>query len=290
MPDTESKKRKLPPWLRRPLPADGPFNHTRNIIDSLGLETICSNANCPNRGQCWTRGTATVLILGKVCTRNCKFCSVACGKPDPPDVTEPFRLARMAKLMDLKYLVITSVNRDDLSDGGAGHFRDCINEVRRQCLDMKFEILTPDFRNCQKQALEILSSSLPFVFAHNVETVPSLYKIARAGGNYQRSLNLLKMAKECSDNIQTKSSIMLGLGETDDEVEQVLKDLYNSGCQRLTIGQYLKPSKNSLQVVKYITPDKFDFWKRKAIELGFSWVISSPFARSSYFAEQENTL
>ncbi len=290
MPDTESKKRKLPPWLRRPLPADGPFNHTRNIIDSLGLETICSNANCPNRGQCWTRGTATVLILGKVCTRNCKFCSVACGKPDPPDVTEPFRLARMAKLMDLKYLVITSVNRDDLSDGGAGHFRDCINEVRRQCLDMKFEILTPDFRNCQKQALEILSSSLPFVFAHNVETVPLLYKIARAGGNYQRSLNLLKMAKECSDNIQTKSSIMLGLGETDDEVEQVLKDLYNSGCQRLTIGQYLKPSKNSLQVVKYITPDKFDFWKRKAIELGFSWVISSPFARSSYFAEQENTL
>jgi len=225
-----------------------------------------------------------------VCTRNCKFCSVACGKPEPPDFTEPFRLARMAKQMELKYLVITSVNRDDLSDGGAGHFRDCINQVRQQCPDMKFEILTPDFRNCQKLALKILSKALPFVFAHNVETVPSLYKIARVGGNYQRSLNLLKMVKEYSDNIQIKSSIMLGLGETDDEVEHVLKDLYNSGCQRLTIGQYLKPSKNSLQVVEYITPDKFDFWKRKAIELGFSWIISSPFARSSYFAEQENTL
>ena len=288
--NTESKQRKLPPWLRRPLPSGGNFNHTRNILDSLGLETICSNANCPNRGQCWTRGTATVLILGKVCTRNCKFCSVACGKPEPPDIIEPFRLARMAKQMGLKYLVITSVNRDDLSDGGAGHFCNCINEVRQQCPDMKFEILTPDFRNCQKQALKILTPALPFVFAHNVETVPSLYKTARTGGNYQRSLNLLKMAKEYSDNIQTKSSIMLGLGETDDEVEQVLNDLHNTGCQRLTIGQYLKPSKHSLQVVEYINPDKFDFWKQKAIELGFRWIISSPFARSSYLAEQENTL
>ncbi len=285
-----SKRRKLPPWLRRPLPSNATFHYTRNILDSLGLETICSKANCPNQGQCWSKGTATVLILGNVCTRNCKFCSVASGKPDPPDITEPLRLARMAKQMKLKYIVITSVNRDDLPDGGAGHFRDCINEVRQQCPDMKFEILTPDFLNCQKQALKILSTSLPFVFAHNVETVPSLYKIARKGGDYQRSLNLLKMAKECSKNIHTKSSIMLGLGETDDEIEQVLKDLCNVGCERVTIGQYLKPSKNSLEVVEYITPDKFDFWKQKAIELGFHWIISSPFARSSYFADQENTL
>jgi lipoic acid synthetase len=288
--DIKSKRRKLPPWLRRPLPSDANFHHTRSILDSLGLETICSSANCPNQGQCWSKGTATVLILGKVCTRNCKFCSVACGKPDPPDITEPLRLARMAKQMKLKYLVITSVNRDDLPDGGAGHFRDCIKEVIRQCPDMKLEILTPDFRNCPKKALKILSTALPFVFAHNVETVPSLYKIARKGGNYQRSLNLLKMAKNYSDNIQTKSSIMLGLGETDDEVEQVLNDLYNTGCERITIGQYLKPSKNSLDVVEYITPDKFDFWKQKATKLGFRWVISAPFARSSYFAEQENTL
>ena len=283
-----SEGKKLPPWLRRPLPAEATFHRTQQVLSSLGLETICSNANCPNRGECWTRGTATVLILGNVCTRNCKFCSVACGKPEPPDPTEPSRLARMAKQMRLKYLVITSVNRDDLPDGGAGHFRDCINKVRQQCPDMKFEILTPDFRNCQARALKILHTALPFVFAHNVETVPSLYRTARAGGNYQRSLNLLKMAKECSYNIQTKSSIMLGLGETDAEVEQVLKDLRNVGCDRVTIGQYLRPSKNSLEVVEYIIPARFDRWKQRAVELGFSWVISSPFARSSYFAEQEN--
>jgi lipoic acid synthetase len=286
---TSNKPRKLPHWLRRPLPAGEIYNRTSNILSSLGLETICNNANCPNRGECWSRGTATVLILGNICTRNCKFCSVAKGRPEPLDPTEPQRLAEMAKRMGLKYLVITSVDRDDLSDGGAGHFRDCINTVRKHCPDMKFEILTPDFRNCQSQAIEILADALPFVFAHNVETVPSLYPIARAGGNYQLSLNLLKMAKESYDNIQTKSSIMLGLGEADDELEQVLQDLRNAGCDRLTIGQYLKPSKDSLEVAEYIPPAKFDFWKQKAVSLGFSWVISSPFARSSYFAEQEST-
>jgi lipoic acid synthetase len=175
-----SKSRRLPPWLRRPLPADAGFRHTSKVLESLGLQTICSNANCPNRGECWSRGTATVLILGNICTRNCKFCSVAAGKPEPPDKTEPERLARMAKQMKLKYIVITSVDRDDLPDGGAAHFRDCIEEVRKQCPDMKFEILTPDFRNCQARALRILKSSLPFVFAHNVETVPSLYPLCWA--------------------------------------------------------------------------------------------------------------
>lgn len=284
---TGSRRRKLPPWLKRALSADETFIETERILNSLSLETICSNANCPNRGQCWSRGTATVLILGRICTRNCKFCSVAVGKPLPPDPTEPSRLAEMAKQMKLKYLVITSVNRDDLPDGGAAHFRDCINEVRRQRPDMKFEMLTPDFRKCQESAIEILHDCLPFVFAHNVETVPSLYKKARAGGNYQRSLNLLKMANENFRSIQIKSSIMLGLGETDPEIEEVLKDLRNVGCDRITIGQYLKPSKNSLEVTEYITPEKFDFWKKRAMELGFSWVISSPFARSSYFAELE---
>jgi len=285
---TKHRTRRLPPWLRRPLPSSGSYQHTNQVLDSLGLQTICSNANCPNRGECWSRGTATVLILGNICTRNCKFCSVTSGRPEPPDKTEPERLAEMAKQMKLKYLVITSVNRDDLPDGGAGHFRDCIDIVRRQCPDVKFEILVPDFRNCQARAVEILRDVLPFVFAHNVETVPSLYSIARTGGDYQQSLNLLKMAKENYDNVQTKSSIMLGLGETDTEVEQVLRDLCGVGCDRLTIGQYLKPSKDSLDVVKYITPAKFDLWKHKAIELGFSWVISGPFARSSYFAEQQS--
>ncbi len=280
--------RKLPPWLKRPWPAGHSFQHTRETVESLGIETICTNANCPNRGECWGRGTATVLILGNVCTRNCRFCSVGTGKPQPPDPTEPTRLADMAKQMNIRYLVLTSVNRDDLPDGGASHFRDCIAEVRRQCPAMRFEILTPDFRGCTEQALETLASALPFVFAHNVETVPSLYPAARSGGNYEYSLGVLQMAHDRYPGVATKSSIMLGLGESDDEVEQVLRDLHRVGCDRLTIGQYLKPSKDSLAVVEYITPEKFAWWKERATEIGFSWVLSSPFARSSYFAEQEN--
>jgi len=283
------KSRKLPVWLRRPLPASQAYHHTDSTLNALGLETICMHANCPNRGECWGRGTATVLILGNICARNCRFCSVQKGSPLPPDPTEPQRIAEMVKQMNLKYLVITSVSRDDLPDGGAEHFSNCINTARQQCPDVKFEILTPDFRHCQAEALEILNSALPFVFAHNIETVPSLYPAARSGGDYQLSLNLLKMAKQKCPGIQTKSSIMLGLGETDDEVEQVLKDLRNADCDRITIGQYLKPSKDSIDVVEYITPAKFNWWQQKARQLGFSWVISAPFARSSYFAEQQNT-
>jgi len=279
---------RLPAWLRRPMPAGEEYDRTAKILSNLGLETICTNANCPNRGECWRRGTATVLILGNICTRNCKFCSVAKGKPKPPDPAEPKRLARLVQKLALKYLVITSVDRDDLLDGGAAHFRDCINEVRSQIPDTKFEILVPDFRSCQKEAIEILSDALPFVFAHNVETVPSLYPIARMGGDYQLSLNLLKLVKKCCNDVPTKSSIMLGLGESDAEVEQVLKDLRNAGCDRITIGQYLKPSKDSLDVVEYITPEKFDCWKDRAAELGFNWVISAPFARSSYLAELDS--
>jgi len=286
---TDHEPRRLPRWLRRPLPAGENYNRTHKILSSLALETICNDANCPNRGECWSRGTATVLILGKLCTRNCRFCSVATGLPLPPDPTEPSRLAEATKRLGLRYLVVTSVTRDDLPDGGASHFHNCINKVREQYPHMKFEILTPDFRNCQTQAIEILQDALPFVFAHNVETAPSLYRLARAGSNYQRSLNLLRMAKERYGNAATKSSVMLGLGETDAEIEQVLKDLRSTGCDRITIGQYLKPSKNSLEVVEYIPPAKFDWWKQKAIELGFTWVMSSPFARSSYFAEQEIT-
>ncbi len=282
--------RKLPRWLKRPMPSGRTFYHTDEVLNELGLETICTNANCPNRGECWGRGTATVLILGNVCTRSCKFCSVAKGKPSPPDTQEPAKLAEMAKRMKLKYFVITSVNRDDLQDGGAGHFRDCINKVREEIPEMKFEILTPDFAGCQEEAIEILADALPFVFAHNVETVASLYRIARSGADYQRSLQLLKMAKESYQNIVTKSSLMLGLGESDQEVEQVLRDLRSVGCDRITIGQYLKPSRNSLDVAEYVQPEKFDFWRHRCIDLGFRWVMSSPFTRSSYFAEKENVL
>ncbi len=281
--------RKLPDWLRRPLPADEPFAHTKAILSDLNLNTICSHANCPNRGECWQRGTATVLILGNICTRGCKFCSVAKGKPLPPDPTEPEKLAQMAQKLNLHYLVITSVDRDDLPDGGASHFHDCIQTVRRQCPEMKFEILTGDFRNCQDRALSILKDALPFVFAHNVETVPSLYPKARQGGDYTLSLGLLEKAKKILGDMPTKSSLMLGLGETDDQIEQVLKDLRGVGCGRITIGQYLKSSKDALDVVEYVHPDKFEYWRQKAYQIGFDWVISAPFARSSYFAETQNT-
>lgn len=283
-----SNARRLPPWLRRPWPAGHSFQHTEQTLESLHIETICDHANCPNKGECWGRGTATVLILGNVCTRNCKFCSVGTGRPEPPDPTEPARLARMVREMGLKYLVMTSVNRDDLPDGGAGHFRDCIAEVRKQCPSARFEILTPDFRDNQSEALDILADVLPFVFAHNVETVPSLYPKARSGGDYRLSLRLLEMAAQRYPGIPTKSSIMLGLGETDDQVMQVLCDLRTVGCERITIGQYLRPSGDSLDVVEYVRPEKFDWWAQQARNVGLGWVQSSPFARSSYFAERED--
>ncbi|MBN1457524.1 MAG: lipoyl synthase [Sedimentisphaerales bacterium] len=279
---------KLPPWLKRRIPASDSYKHTHHVLSTLGLETICTNANCPNRGECWDRGTATVLILGNICTRNCAFCSVAGGKPEPVDATEPMRVAKMATEMKLKYLVITSVDRDDLKDAGAGHFADVVNTCRNENRQLQFELLVPDFKGCQDEALEILSNALPFVFGHNVETVPSLYSKARPGSNYRRSLGLLKKAKEKFPHTETKSSIMLGLGESKDEVIEVLKDLRQVNCDRISIGQYLRPTKRSLEVAEYVEPEIFDWWKKKATELGFGWVMSSPFTRSSYHAEEKN--
>ena len=286
---TETNHRRLPPWLKRRIGSGQVFEHTHQTLDTLGLQTICTHANCPNRGECWSRGTATVLILGNICTRNCKFCSVGHGKPLPPDATEPDRVAQMAKEMGLKYLVITSVDRDDLPDGGAGHFRDVIARCRQVVPELGFELLVPDFRDCQDTALTILSAAVPFVFGHNVETVPSLYSKARPGGDYQRSLELLRKAKAVWPKIKTKSSLMLGLGEKDDEVLAVLKDLRQVGCDRVSIGQYLRPSKDSLDVVEYVTPEKFEWWAQQAKALGFSWVMSSPFTRSSYHAEDKGS-
>lgn len=280
-------KRRLPEWLKRRIGAGQTFQHTHHTLDTLGLETICTNANCPNRGDCWSRGTATVLILGNICTRNCKFCSVGHGKPLPPDATEPDRVAQMVKQMRLKYLVITSVDRDDLADGGAGHFRNVIKRCKEILPTLEFELLVPDFRDCQDTAIDILSDALPFVFGHNVETVPSLYSTARPGGDYRRSLDLLEKAKQVLPKTQTKSSLMLGLGEKDAELMQVLEDLRAIGCDRLALGQYLRPDKHSLEVVEYIRPEKFEWWAKQAHELGFSWVQSSPFTRSSYHAEEK---
>ncbi|AQQ72186.1 Lipoyl synthase [Limihaloglobus sulfuriphilus] len=279
--------RRLPPWLKRPMGIGETFSRTNESISGLGIETICDHANCPNKGECWSRGTATVLILGGICTRNCKFCSVGHGKPLPPDPTEPARVAELARRMKLKYLVITSVDRDDLQDGGASQFRDVVLETRKAVEGIQFELLVPDFRDSQEKSIEILAEAFPFVFGHNIETVPQLYPIARPGGDYQRSLNLLLMVKEKYPRIQTKSSIMLGLGETDEQVLQTLKDLRRHKCDRVSLGQYLRPSKESLEVAEYVTPEKFDQWAQKARQIGFSWVMSSPFTRSSYHAEEK---
>lgn len=280
-------KRRLPPWLKRRIGEGEVFMQTHHTLDELGLQTICTNANCPNKGDCWSRGTATVLILGNICTRNCRFCSVGHGKPLPPDATEPQRVAAMTRRMNLKYLVITSVDRDDLADGGAGHFRDVIQQCRKDVPGLEFELLVPDFRDCQDEALEILEPVLPFVFGHNVETVPALYSKARPGGVYRRSLDLLEKAAKRWPKTPAKSSIMLGLGETDEQVMEVLADLRSVGCDRVAIGQYLRPSKESLEVVEYVTPEKFEWWRMQAAGLGFSWVQSSPFTRSSYHAEEK---
>jgi len=279
---------KLPPWLKRRIPASDSYKHTHHVLSTLGLETICTNANCPNRGECWDRGTATVLILGNICTRNCAFCSVAGGKPEPVDATEPMRVAKMANEVKLNYLMITRVDRDDVKDAGAGHFADVVNTCRKENPQLEFELLVPDFKGCQGKALEILSGALPFVFGHNVETVPSLYSKVRPGSDYRRSLELLKKAKEKLPHTETKSSIMLGLGESKEEVIEVLKDLRQANCDRISIGQYLRPTKRSLEVAEYVEPEIFDWWKKKATELGFGWVMSSPFTRSSYHAEKKN--
>jgi lipoic acid synthetase len=231
-----------------------------------------------------------VQILGNICTRNCGFCSVPHGSPLPPDATEPGRIARLVQELDLRYLVITSVDRDDLPDGGASQFAECISAVRAARPATRFEILTPDFRGCQDMAMEILGRVRPFVFGHNVETVPRLYPKARPGGDYARSLQLLRNAHAAWPQTPLKSALMLGLGETAQEVAQVLADLRDCGVQRIAIGQYLRPDKDSLPVAEYIEPVRFEQLRRQAAQMGFRWVMASPFTRSSYFAEQDNAI
>lgn len=276
---------KLPSWIKKRIGSGRGYVKTQGELYSLGIDTICTEARCPNQGECWARGTATVLILGRICTRNCRFCSVASGTPDPPDPDEPGRVAELAGKLGITYLVLTSVDRDDLGDGGAGQFRDVVRACRERFPAMAFELLVPDFKGVQEKALEVLDAVRPFIFAHNVETVPELYPKARSGGDYRRSLELLEKAKDRWPDGESKSSIMLGLGETKDQVLQVLHDLRGVGVDRLCLGQYLQPTSQSLEVVEFIPPETFEWWKEKALELGFSWVVSEPFARSSYHAD-----
>lgn len=286
-PPSGAAARRLPPWLRRPIGGGEVYTRTARAVHENRLNTICEDARCPNRGECWSRGTATFMILGAECTRRCGFCSVTGGRPQGiVDRDEPRRLAEAVRLMGLRYVVITSVDRDDLPDRGAGHFVDCIAELRRMIPGIGIELLTPDFRRRQQQALEQLLPMAPFVWGHNVETVPRLYRTVRPGSAYEDSLHLLRVAAG-GEGISAKSSLMLGLGETRDEVLSVMDDLRAAGVERITLGQYLRPTPAQLDVVDFIRPEVFDELGEQARTRGFRFVISAPFARSSYHAELE---
>ncbi|MCK5897492.1 MAG: lipoyl synthase [Methylococcales bacterium] len=274
-----------PDWIRIKLGGSEKVKKLQQVLRSNHLHTVCEEAACPNMSECFNHGTATFMIMGDLCTRRCPFCDVAHGKPLALDSKEPLILAQTIQKMALNYVVITSVNRDDLRDAGAGHFAECINEIRQLSPKTRIEVLVPDFRGRTQKALDILQKMPCDVFNHNLETVPRLYKEARPGADYQVSLNLLKQHQQRHPNIPTKSGLMLGLGELEAEVIAVMQDLVEHGCSMLTLGQYLQPSKAHLPVKDYITPAQFDRYAEIATNLGFKQVASAPLVRSSYHAD-----
>jgi len=274
-----------PPWLKKRLPPFQDLLKVKSILDGACLHTVCEEAHCPNLGECFSSGTATFLILGRVCTRNCGFCAVEHGMPSPLDKAEPERLAEAIKQMGLRYVVITSVTRDDLTDGGAAHFARTIRAIRELDSGIKIEILIPDFAG-DFSALRTVLKAAPDVLNHNVETVPRLYPHARSQADFERSIELLRRAKKTDPCILTKSGFMLGLGETEDEILELFRDLKGAGCDFLTIGQYLQPGPDRLPVVRYIPPEEFEKYKIKGEEMGFKAVASGPFVRSSFHASQ----
>jgi len=281
----EGKLARKPQWIKAKAPTDESVLNLKKIIREHKLHTVCEEASCPNIGECFSHGTATFMIMGDICTRRCPFCDVAHGKPKPLDLDEPANLANAIKIMNLKYVVVTSVDRDDQEDGGAGHFVACIKKVREECPTTRIEILVPDFRLKIDIALDILKKALPDVFNHNLESIPRLYKKVRPVADYAASLSLIKKFKQQNNSVATKSGLMLGLGETLDEVKQVLDDLKNHGCDMVTIGQYLQPSRYHLPVERYVHPDEFDELGQYAESLDFMNVASAPMVRSSYHAD-----
>jgi len=274
-----------PPWIRAKAPNVALVKQLKNTLRENNLYTVCEEASCPNLGECFSKGTATFMIMGDICTRRCPFCDVAHGRPNPLDQQEPYNVAKTIQHMGLKYVVLTSVDRDDLRDGGAAHFVACIDECRRLNPALKIEILTPDFRGRMEVALEILSKSPPDVFNHNLESVPQLYKKVRPGADYQWSLDLLKQFGQLHPGVPTKSGMMLGLGETLEQVERVLLDMREHHVEMLTLGQYLQPSLDHLAVERFVTPDEFDSLAVTAEKMGFKQVASGPMVRSSYHAD-----
>jgi lipoic acid synthetase len=276
-----------PEWIRVKSGSGQGYHDVKRLLREHNLHTVCEEASCPNIGECFGKGTATFMILGDLCTRRCPFCDVAHGKPLPPDVNEPDNLARSIGLLKLKYVVITSVDRDDLRDGGAQHFADCLTAIRASSPATRLEILVPDFRGRLEEALDALSASLPDVLNHNLETVPRLYKLARPGADYAHSLKLLRDFKARFPHVPTKSGLMLGLGETDDEVLEVMRDLRAHDVNMLTIGQYLQPSDGHLPVLRYAPLETFTMFEQAAKEMGFSHAACGPMVRSSYFADEQ---
>jgi len=277
---------KKPEWIR--VRAGSPstrFYEIKDVLRSNKLVTVCEEASCPNIGECFGKGTATFMIMGDKCTRRCPFCDVGHGRPDPLDANEPANLAKTIAQLKLKYVVITSVDRDDLRDGGSQHFVDCIRQTRALSPSTQIEILVPDFRGRDDRALEILKAAPPDVMNHNLETIPRLYKEARPGSDYQFSLNLLKKFKALFPNVPTKSGLMVGLGETDDEILAVMRDMRAHGIEMLTIGQYLAPSTSHLTVKRYVHPDTFKMFESKAYEMGFKHAAVGAMVRSSYHAD-----
>jgi lipoyl synthase len=276
-----------PAWIRAQAPTHPEVGRLKALLREHKLATVCEEASCPNLGECFRHGTATFMIMGRLCTRRCPFCDVAHGRPDPLDANEPENLAQAIAAMGLRFVVITSVDRDDLRDGGAGHFVACIQATRARAPQTSLEILVPDFRGRMDVALDILGQALPNVFNHNLETVPRLYKAARPGSDYKHSLELLQKFKQRYPGIPTKSGLMVGLGETNDEIHDVMRDLRAHGCDMLTIGQYLQPSRHHLPVERFVDPSEFDEFAKLGQALGFSNVASGPMVRSSYHAEQQ---
>jgi lipoic acid synthetase len=274
-----------PDWIRARAPSGRGVGRIKDILRTRGLSSVCEEALCPNLGECFSHGTATFMIMGDICTRRCPFCDVAHGRPRPLDPEEPLQLAEAVREMELKYVVITSVDRDDLRDGGGAHFAACVRELRHLNPQTQLEVLVPDFRGRADAALEALSEAPPDVFNHNLETVPRLYRQARPGADYRGSLELLQRFKARFPGIPTKSGLMLGLGETDEEVIEVMADLRRHGCDMLTLGQYLQPSRDHLPVARYVTPETFDEFRARADQMGFSNVASGPMVRSSYHAD-----
>ena len=268
-------------------PGSPGYTRLKGLMRELNLHTVCEEAQCPNIGECWNHGTATFMILGDVCTRACSYCAVSHGRPAGVDTAEPVRVADAIRTLDLNYVVITSVDRDDLKDGGARHFVDCIDAVRARSPRTTIEVLVPDFRGRLERALDVLAAAPPDVMNHNMETVPRLYKRARPGGDYAHSLSLFDFYKRNNPQVPTKSGLMVGLGETDEEILAVMRDLRANGVAMLTIGQYLAPSTHHLPVERYVHPDTFAMFEHEAVAMGFRHAAIGPLVRSSYHADQQ---